>query len=50
MIRTVRRRLRVVCIVTALSRGEPGLRVPTDAKSFSLLQNVKTGSGAHPAS
>jgi hypothetical protein len=27
-----------------------GVRIPIEARDFSLLQNVWTGSGAHPAS
>ena len=30
--------------------GRFGVRVPVGARDFSFLQNVKTGSGTHPAS
>jgi hypothetical protein len=40
----------LVGIVTRLRAGRSGVRIPVEARDFSLLQNVQTGSGAHPAS
>ena len=37
----------VVGIAIRLWAGRPGVRIPTDARDFSLLQNVQTDSGAH---
>jgi len=31
-----------------LGAGQSGVRIPTGARHFCLLQNVKTGSGSHP--
>ena len=39
-----------VGIATALRAGRSGLRITEWARGFSVLQNVKTESGAHPAS
>ena len=42
-----------VSTVTRLQTRRPkssGVRIPEKARDFSLLQNVQTGSGAHPAS
>ena len=36
-------------IVTRLLAGWSGFRIPIAARDFSPLQNVQTGSGAHPA-
>jgi hypothetical protein len=33
-----------------LRAGRSGIRSPEGARDFSLLQNVQTGNGAHPAS
>ena len=41
---------RVVGIVTRLRAGRSGFRIPIAARDFVPLQNVQTGSGAHPAS
>ena len=37
-------------IATALRAGQSEVRIPLGARDFSLLQIVRTGSGAHPAS
>ena len=37
-------------MVTELRVGLAGVRILVVATDFSLLQNVQTGSGAHPAS
>jgi hypothetical protein len=37
-------------IVTRLRAEQSGVQNPTTARHLSLLQNVHTGSGAHPAS
>ena len=39
-----------VCIVTRLGAGQSGVQVPERARDFSLLQNVQTDCGVHPAS
>ena len=39
-----------VCIVTRLRAGRSDVQVPARARDFSLLQNVQTCCGAHPAS
>ena len=36
--------------VTILWGSQHAVRIPAGARHFSLLQNVQTGSGAHPAS
>jgi hypothetical protein len=41
---------RVLGIVTRLQAGRSGFRIPIAARDFSPLQNVQTGSEAHPAS
>jgi hypothetical protein len=40
----------VVNVVTRLSAGWTGVQLPTGAKDFSLLQNVKTRSEANTTS
>jgi len=35
------------CIVTTLWAGWSGVRIMVGARDFTLLQNVKTGPGAH---
>ena len=37
-------------IVTRLQTGRSGIRISASAGDFCLLENVQTGSGAHPAS
>jgi hypothetical protein len=44
------RQVRENCDVTRLGVGQSGIRTPAEAKDFPFLQNVQTGSGAHPAS
>jgi hypothetical protein len=34
---------------TMLGAGHFGVRIPADARNFSLLQNIQTGSGTHSA-
>ena len=38
----------VIGIATTLRAGRPGVRIPVRARHSAVLQNVKTGSGAHP--
>ena len=45
-----RSRDKVVGIATRLRAGGFRVRILVRSKDFSLLQNVQTGSGAHPAS
>jgi hypothetical protein len=40
----------VVIIVTKLQIGLSGFGLPAGQREFSLLQNIQTGSGNHPAS
>jgi hypothetical protein len=43
----------VICgrlVLPRLQAGWYGLRIPARTRDFSLLQNVRTGSGSHPAS
>ena len=40
----------VVSLPTMLQTLRSGVRIPIRARGFSFLQNVQTGSGAHPAS
>ena len=40
----------IVGIVTVLLTGRSGARIPVGERDFSLLRNVQTGSGTHPAS
>jgi len=42
--------LRTVRTETKLQAGQSGVRIPAQARDFSLLQNVQTGYGPHPAS
>ena len=37
-------------ILTRQLEGEPGVRFPAQTRDISLLENIKTGSAAHPAS
>jgi len=37
-------------LLTTLHTGRSGVRIPVESRGFSLLQNVKTNSGAYPAS
>jgi hypothetical protein len=37
-------------IVTRLQAGGSGVRIPEGERDFSLLQNIQSSSGAHPAS
>ena len=37
-------------IATRLRAGRSGVRIPAEARDFSPLQNVGSGSGAHTAS
>lgn len=37
-----------VCVATLLWEGRSGVRVPIEARDFSVLQNVQTSSRAHP--
>ena len=39
----------IVCKVTRLQVGRLGVRIPTEARIFSLTQNIHTVSGIHPA-
>jgi hypothetical protein len=48
--RSVRSRDRIVCTVPRLRAGRSGFQMPAEARDFSLLQNVKTCFGDHPAS
>ena len=41
---------RVFGIGTMLWAGQPGIRILLGLRDFSVLQNVQTGSGAHPSS
>ena len=43
-------RVSVVDIATELRTGQSGVRIPVGVEDLSLLQNVPTGSGAHPVS
>ena len=36
------------CVVIKFWAGQSGVRMPTEAKYLSLLQNVQTGRGTHP--
>jgi hypothetical protein len=40
----------VIDVVTRLLGGCSGVWIPVGAQNFSVHQNVRTGSGAHPAS
>jgi len=40
----------VVSTLNTLQAGRPGVRIPADAPDLSLLQNVQTSPGVHPAS
>ena len=42
-------RVSLVGMATRLRVVRPGFRIPVEAKDFSVIQNVQTGSGAHPA-
>jgi hypothetical protein len=42
-----RSRIIIVGIATMLGTGRPEVRIPLVNRDFSLLQTVKTGSGAH---
>jgi len=36
-------------IATMLGAGQAGVRIPTDTRNVSLLQDIQTGPGAHRA-
>jgi hypothetical protein len=40
----------VISIVPRIWTRQSGVQIPARAKDFSLLQNIQSGSGAHPAS
>jgi hypothetical protein len=40
----------MVTAVTRLWTGQSGVRILGSVRDFSLLQNIQTGSGTHPAS